>query len=160
MPTTPNNALRYPSPGDAPDGPGAIYNLASDVDNFLGYGTWTPVLGGTGAGLGSGGTTTGSWSRTSKQLTYSGRLAFGSGGSFGTGTPALLGWGASLNTALAMGTGIYVPASGGNALPVMLHPINPSQMVIRILVNNTYGYAYAVTPAQSDLLLFTINGTT
>lgn len=35
MPTTPNYALRYPSPGDTPDGPAQIEDLATDVDDEI-----------------------------------------------------------------------------------------------------------------------------
>lgn len=35
MPATPNFGFRYPAATDAPDGPGALYALALDVDNAL-----------------------------------------------------------------------------------------------------------------------------
>lgn len=39
MGTTSNKNLRYPSSSDAPDGPGGIFALASDVDAALAFGT-------------------------------------------------------------------------------------------------------------------------
>lgn len=41
MPTTPKLALRYPAATDAPDGPGALLNLALDVEGAVQPG-WTP----------------------------------------------------------------------------------------------------------------------
>jgi hypothetical protein len=162
MPNTSAVALPYPAASDPPDGPGAIYNLATTLDGLLGAKTFAPVIaGGGGAALGTSGGSDGSYIRVGKHVTAKGRLLFGSGASFGTGTATVSNLPASIDTNHSTGYGWF--QSGGTSVPCMFTPADSANMAIRPIIGgsgsfSTLGTASAIgTPAQSSALIFTLD---
>jgi hypothetical protein len=144
MGTTTNNGFRYPAATDPPDGPGGLFNLASDVDAALISGTWTPVLGGTGASSGSGATIEGTYTRTIKGWQFNGTFLLGSGASFGSGTAAI---NLPVNLKNAVGTGFYLAPTGSPVFLGLYPSVAPASAS-----GSTYYFGLASNGAQ----LFTI----
>lgn len=125
MQITPKAALPFPDASDAPDGPGAIYALATKLDGILGGSNWQPLLGGTGASGGANPAGDGSYLRIGRLAFFSGRIVFGASASFGTGTAAIINFpfGLDMNHATGKGHFQQVDGSGnllGNPIPVFL----------------------------------------
>lgn len=162
--TTPNLAFRYPLATEAPDGPGGMLALATDVDNALKGVNWFPSLGGgSGATVGSGGGSDGKYTQIGKHVSAKGRLLFGSSASFGAGTATVSNLPGPIDTQHSTGYGFYIPTSG-NPIPVFLTPFDGANMVIRPVQSSTAGSVSSLaiastigTPAQSAVLLFTLD---
>jgi hypothetical protein len=165
--TTPNNAFRVPGPTDAPDGPGAIFNLATDVDNLIvSAGLWTPALGGgSGASIGTGGTVSGKYLRIGKHINAKGRIVFGTGASFGAGNATIAGLPGSIDSTLSSGYGTYYTTAAptfGN--PVLFSGTDGANLVIRAIVSqpsgsltNFAGGSSLGTPAANSMLIFALD---
>jgi hypothetical protein len=167
--TTSNNGFRYPLATEAPDGPGAILALASDLDaSFIVAGTWTPTLGGgSGAAIGANPVVYGNYFRIGKSVQARGRIIFGSSASFGTGAATISGFPAVIDVSRNTSSGYGMFVNGVNTTPVVLQVADGSNMQIRTLVsqaagsNVSGGYGYALgTPPQSSELRFVLDLTT
>lgn len=89
MPTT-SRGYHYPAPGDAPNGPLQIGQLAQDVDDDLaGLGAWTAystlwTATGVDPSIGNG-TRAGRYRLLGKECLYTGRIIMGSTTTYGSG---------------------------------------------------------------------------
>lgn len=163
MPTTPKLGLRYPSASDAPDGPGAFFNLATDVENTLGGGSWAPRLGGSGATMGGNAGSDGTFFASGKHVTAKGRIVFGSSASFGGGVATVTSLPNTIDVSHSTGYGFYLPTSG-NPVPVFFVGVDGANLAIRPVQGSgagsptTLGLGFNLgTPPQSSQMIFTLD---
>jgi hypothetical protein len=160
LPST-SNGFRYPAATVPPDIPGDIYNLATDVNNYVTSATWTPAYGGdSGATLGSGGSTKGTVFRSGKLITYVGRVAFGAGGVFGGAVLTSINQFGALDLDLSFGEGWYHPdaASSIAAQDIRILPRAASDFAVTTRGSGLPGLNTLGTPHQGDQFHFILRG--
>lgn len=157
---TPIFGLPYPDGGDGPDGPGAVaaLALALELGPFKQEG-WAPGLGGTGVLLGAGGGTNGFTARLGNLVFYVGRIAFGSGASFGSTNVTITGFNpfGNTNADLAVGVGFWDNGVGAR-YPLMLTPSTPSEFFAQVIASPLAAMSGIGTPAAGSTLRFVIAG--
>jgi hypothetical protein len=134
----------------------------TSLQTLLAQQSWSPGLGGTGAFIGStGSSVNGFFSRQGTQVLYQGRLVFGSGATFGTATPYIGGFNlyGDLDVTNTSGYGRYI-ATNSNILNIVLHPISGQQLAIRVAGNNgqTNNATTIGNPTQGDQIIFAVQG--